>query len=355
MPTDSSPVPPDPASADPAPPARSGLTPERASGVVIVAGIATFIAGALGAVQSRANGTLATVFGSAIDAALWSFGSGWLLLTLAMLHPKVRGGLVEAHRAYRGDSLRWWMFLGGLGGGFFVVAQTWSVPQIGVALFTIAIVGGQTLNALLVDSVGLGPAGKAPVTWTRVLGALGTIAGVALASLGRGGGDHALVLAPVFLAVVAGAGMAVQQAINGRVNRHSGNIVSTTWVNFTWGLVLIGGVLLAQVLRGTWTPPRTWDSPAWTFLGGVIGIVFVGVGALVVHYLGVLLATLLTLSGQLIGAVLVDVLGGASHLSPLVLVGVAVTLTSAAFAAVAGRRATVRRARAAAAAPPAAA
>lgn len=340
-------------------PAAAPATPEpgtaRVGGGVVLAGAAAFTAGALGAVQSRANGTLATVFGSAIDAALWSFGSGWVLLTLAMLHPRVRGGLVDAYRAFRGSDLRWWMFLGGLGGGFFVVAQTWSVPQIGVALFTIAIVGGQTFNALLVDAVGLGPAGKSPVTGTRVLGAVGTIAGVALASFGRGAGGHGLVLAPVLLAVAAGAGMAVQQAINGRVNRHSGNIVSTTWVNFTWGLVLIGGVLVAQLVRGTWSAPRTWDSPAWTFLGGVIGIVFVGVGALVVHYLGVLLATLLTLSGQLIGAVLVDVLGGASHLSPLVLVGVAVTLTSAAFAAVAGRRATVRRARAAAAAPPAAA
>lgn len=311
----------------------------------MISGAAAFAVGVMTAAQSRANGTLATVFDSAIDASIWSFVSGWILLTLAMLHPAVRGGLARARRAHWAGHIAWWQFFGGLGGGFFVAAQTWSVPQIGVALFTIALVGGQTANALVVDRAGLGPAGRAPVSAIRVLAALGTFVGVAVAMFGR---DDAagvtLSVTAVVVAIAAGAGLAVQQAINGRVNQQTGNVLATTWINFTWGFGLLIGILLAEIVRGTWAPPVSLAAPWWAWLGGVMGIVFVAVGAVVVHHLGVLLATLLTLAGQLSGAVLVDALSaaGAAHVDLTVLAGVAITLASAMLAARAGQRARRR-------------
>ncbi|GMA38534.1 DMT family transporter [Mobilicoccus caccae] len=309
---------------------------------MVLAGVAAFTAGALTAFQSRANAMLATTFQSAIDAALWSFLSGWILLSLGLFHPKARAGLRRARQAYRDRHLAWWQFFGGLGGGFFVAAQVWSVPQIGVAMFTMALVGGQTTNALLVDGVGLGPAGRVPVSVTRVVAALGTFIGVGVAMAGRGGlGVHGVPVAAVLFAVAAGAGLAVQQAVNGRVNRHSGSVAATTWVNFTWGSGLLLGILLTQVVRGTWSAPVSLDAPVWAWTGGMVGIVFVAVGAVVVHHLGVLLAALLTLSGQLIGAVVVDLVspGPAAHVDGIVLAGVALTLASAVGAAVAARRA----------------
>ncbi|WP_052466114.1 DMT family transporter [Mobilicoccus massiliensis] len=326
-------------------PTADAQTPlARSTGrAALLASVAAFLAGTLSAMQSRVNGTLAEVFHAPIDAALWSFGSGWVLLTLGLLLPSARAGLRSAYRAYRAQHLTWWQFLGGMFGGFFVAAQTWSVPQIGVAMFTIAIVGGQTLNAMLVDGLGLGPAGKAPVTLARVLGALGTFVGVAIAMVGRGADGSGVILVPVLFAVAAGAGMAVQQAINGRVNRHTDQVLATTWVNFSWGLPLLLGIALAQLAQGTWRAPMTLDAPAWAWMGGVVGIVYIAIGATVVHHLGVLLAVLFTLAGQLIGAVVIDLVSsGQGQVPTLVLVGVAVTLLSAVFAAAAARRARRR-------------
>lgn len=312
-----------------------------ASSATLLAALAAFAVGLLAAVQSRANGMLATTWQSPIDAALWSFGSGWVVLTLGLLHPSARAGLRRARAAYREGHLQWWQFLGGLGGGFLVGTQAWAVPQVGVALFTIAIVGGQTANALFVDGIGLGPAGKSPVTPARVVAALATFAGVVVAMLGRGAGASGLPVLVIAVCVVAGAGMAVQQAINGRVNRHSGNVMATTWVNFTWGLTLLLGFTVAQVATGEWHRPASFDQPWWSLLGGLIGIVFIAVAAVVVHTLGVLQATLTTLAGQLLGAVLVDIVSGVG-VNGLVLLGVLITLVSAAGAGLAARR-TARR------------
>ncbi|MDO5630169.1 MAG: DMT family transporter [Mobilicoccus sp.] len=312
----------------------------------MLAGAAAFGVGTLTALQARANGHLATVFASSIDAALWSFGSGWVLLTLAFLHPAMRAGMRRARAANLGGRLAWWQFFGGLFGGFFVAVQTWSVPQVGVALFTIAVVGGQTVNALAVDAAGLGPAGRAPVTVGRVVAALGTFGGVGLAMSGRGAFEAGgIPVSAVLLAVVAGMGLAVQQAINGRVNRESGNVVTTTWVNFTWGSGLLIGLAAAQLARGTWSPPASWDAPWWAWTGGALGILFVAVGAVVVHHLGVLLAAMLTLAGQLTGAVVVDLFSPHARIDAAVLGGVLITLCSGVAATVAAGRARRRQGR----------
>lgn len=314
--------------------------PITGKAVVALSASAAFSVGVCSSFQARANGTLSIAFDSALDAAIWSFASGWVVLTLGLLWRGSRRGLASAYRAYEDRHLRWWHFLGGLGGGLFVATQTWAVPQVGVALFTIAIVGGQTANALFVDKIGLGPAGPAAVTPGRVLAAAGTFIGVTVAILARGQGGTTGHLAPVLLAVVAGAGMAVQAAINGRVNRHTNNVMATSWINFTWGLVMIGVWASAQFVMGSVHPPRTWAAPWWAFGGGLLGIAFVAVSAVVVHHLGVLLTMLFTLAGQMLSAVVLDVVtpDGAARVSTQLLVGVLITLISAVSAGMAAQR-----------------
>lgn len=317
--------------------------PIEGKAVVALSAAAAFSIGICSSFQSRANGSLSIAFGSALDAAIWSFASGWVVLTLALLWRRPRRGLAGAYGAYRDANLQWWQFLGGLGGGLFVATQTWVVPQVGVALFTIAIVGGQTSNALLVDKFGLGPAGRSAVTPGRVCAAAGTFIGVTVAILARGQGGETGHLAPVLFAVLAGAGMAVQAAINGRVNRHTQNVMATAWINFSWGLVLIGAWASAQLVQGSAHLPRTWAAPWWAFGGGLLGIAFVAVSAVVVHHLGVLLTTMFTLSGQMLSAVVLDLLTpGAARISAQLLLGVGITLISAVSAGVAAQRAKRR-------------
>ncbi|MCH8612237.1 DMT family transporter [Arsenicicoccus dermatophilus] len=336
MPTD------EPAAA-PGTAAAGDREPREGRPVVALSAAAALLVGALASVQSRANAELAGTFGSAVDAALWSFGSGWVLLLLAVLtRPGVREGLRRVAQGVRAGRMRLWTTLGGLLGAFFVGVQSSSVPELGVALFTVAIVGGQTANALVVDRLGLGPAGRVPVSAGRVAAALLTFVGVGVAALARGGahGSSGIPLLPLVLTLLAGAGMAVQQAINGRVNALSQDVLATTAINFTWGLLALAGWATALAARGQLHPPRTWAAPWWAFVGGVLGLVFVGVGAVVVRHLGVLVAALMTLTGQLVSAVLLDLLTPATRgqVGPQLLLGVGLTLLAALGAGVAAQR-----------------
>jgi transporter family-2 protein len=133
--------------------------------IAIVLAIA---AGAFTAAQSRINGQLAARLDDAYTAATISFGSGLviLLVALAFWRPG-RIGFTKVVGEIRAGRVSWWMLLGGLAGAWFVVTQGLSAGVIGVALFTVSIVAGQTVGGVVFDLVGLGPAGGGGVNPAR--------------------------------------------------------------------------------------------------------------------------------------------------------------------------------------------
>ena len=162
------------------------------AGGALVAGVTAFAVGALTAMQSRINGELAVAAESSLQAALVSFGSGWIILTLILLAlPSVRRGLADVRRALSAGELRWWQVLGGILGGFFVAVQSATVPIVGVALFTVAVVAGQVSNSIVVDRLGMGPAGRQAITPARVISAALAVVAVVVAVSDRLGGGVA--------------------------------------------------------------------------------------------------------------------------------------------------------------------
>lgn len=290
-----------------------------------------FVTGGGVAVQSRINGELGTRLQNGAFAALISFGGGLILLTLALLvRPRLRRRLRDVVAAVRTQQLRGWQLLGGCSGAFFVICQGITVTTVGVATFTVAVVGGQLLSSLWVDRAGLGPAGRTPVTRNRALGAAIAVLAVALASSnGLTGGLEAVVFA--VLPALAGIGMAWQQAMNGRVGVVGGPVVAAV-VNFTVGtiaLVLVCGVLV--LARGL--PPALPPEP-WLYVGGAIGIAFIATAAVVVRWVGVLLLGLSATAGQLSTAIIADlVVPTGGGLSVPEVIGVALTLVGVVVAA----------------------
>lgn len=279
----------------------------------VVAGATAFVVGALTALQSRINGELADVTDSGLQAALVSFGSGWILLTVIMLaSPSVRRGLGQVRHALRDGHLRWWQALGGLLGGFFVAVQSATVPILGVAVFTVAVVAGQVSNSIVVDRLGLGPAGRQWVTPARVVSAILALAAVIVAVSDRlGGGASGSALAVGF-ALIAGLAIAVQQAINGRVGAAARNAWTAAWVNFTLGTAMLGAALGIAWGLTDFDPGDLPRGPVWLYLGGAIGVLFIAAAAWVVQRLGVLLFALLTITGQLSGALVLDLVAPAA-------------------------------------------
>jgi transporter family-2 protein len=299
----------------------------------VIAAVTAFAVGGLTALQSRINGELAAMTQSGVQAALVSFSTGWILLTVILLAaPGMRRGLVDVVRGLRGGQLRWWQVLGGLLGGFFVAVQSATVPVIGVAVFTVAVVAGQVSNSILVDRAGLGPAGRQSITPTRVISAILALTAVAVAVSDRLGGAAEGSLLAVVVALVAGLAIAVQQAINGRVGAAARNAWTAAWVNFTLGTVMLSAVLGVAWGLTEFDPGTLPSGPWWVYLGGTIGVLFIAAAAWVVQRLGVLLFALLTITGQLTGALLLDWLAPAAGVPVRVTLVIGVVLAGIAVA-----------------------
>jgi transporter family-2 protein len=307
------------------------------------------LVGALAAVQSQVNSELAEELGgdavSGITAALVSFGGGLALLCAGIaLSPAMRAGLSRVRASLRHGPLAWWQVVGGGAGAFVVATQGLTVGTIGVALFTVALVGGQTASSLAVDQRGLGPAGRTPVTTLRALGAALAVGAVALSASERLNGSNALsaaALALALLPLLAGAGIAWQQAVNGVVSQ-TGGPWAATWLNFAVGTaVLLAATGIALVVQG---PTRAFPSTWWMYSGGVFGVLFICFAAVFVRVLGVLVLGLCIVTGQVAGSLAVDHVLGAADPGPLTILGAIVALAGVLLAGLSSLRAS-RRAR----------
>lgn len=261
--------------------------------------------GALTALQSRVNGELARAIDDPYTAATISFGSGFaiLLVALAAWRPG-RRGLGRVTVALRDRGLAWWMVLGGLAGAWFVTTQGLSVGVVGVALFTVAIVAGQTLGGILFDLIGLGPGGRRPLTTTRVIGALLALAAVAWAVSAQLSREVPILL--MLLPFLAGIGAGWQQAVNGRVRSIAESALTATVINFGVGTVALVVVMLVHAASAGW--PHSLPGELWLYAGGAIGCIFIAGQAVLVRIVGVLVLALCGVAGQLTAALLLDLL-----------------------------------------------
>ncbi|MEV6690114.1 DMT family transporter [Micromonospora sp. NPDC051196] len=305
----------------------------RRAGAVVLAAVA----GMAVAVQSRINGELGVRLGDGLAAAVISFGVG--LLLLVVLLPATRAGRrgLSALRAALGTgALRPWQCLGGACGALLVFTQGATVGTLGVAVFTVAVVAGQSGSSLAVDRAGIGPGGRQPLTGARLTGAALTVVAVLLAVGGRGLEPASLAL--TVLPLIAGVAVAWQQAVNGWVRVVTRSTLTATGVNFAVGTsVLLVAFAVSVAVRGA--PSGGLPTEPWLYLGGPVGVLFIAVAATVVRLVGVLVLGLATIAGQVIGAVLLDVLlpTAASHPGPRTVLGALLTLVAVGVATLGGR------------------
>lgn len=250
-------------------------------------------AGAALAAQARVNGALRGRIGDAVVTALVSFTIGTLVLVGAAT---ATGRYRRAVALRRGT--RWWWWIGGLAGALLVGSSAAAVPDMGVALTSVAIVAGATTGSLAVDLLGLSPRGRQPFTVPRVIGSVVAVTGLAVGTIGQGG-----TVRPLLLAVVGFAGFctAVQQAANGHLQRASGEVLVAASVSF-----LVGTAALALVVVASRPSLSAWPGNPGLYLGGLGGAAYIALGAYTVPRIGVLRLTLGTVAGQMVGGVLLD-------------------------------------------------
>ena len=264
------------------------------------------ISGVMIALQARANGELSHRLDNAPQAALISFSSGLFFVAIyAALSSSVKAGLSRLRSAVRNGDIPRWRLLAGALGGSFVAIQTSVVPLIGVAVYSVASIAGQTATSLIVDRIGLTGGGPKLISPRRVGAALITVIAV-LISVADKIEAHSFSFLAVLLAVIAGALVGVQRALNGQINEHSNQSYATSLLNFITGtsflvifisfLILIGRIELQPLPNGPW----------WIYIGGIIGVIYIAFTSLIVQHLGVLTFTLFSVGGQLFGSLLLD-------------------------------------------------
>ncbi|NDK32107.1 DMT family transporter [Nesterenkonia haasae] len=307
------------------PPARSPVVWIGLLLVMIVAGMA--IPG-----QGRVNAELSAETGDPFLAAFISFFTGLLVMCLiGFLTPAGRRTMARVRPAIKSGAVKWWYLLAGCVGGYFVLTQTLTIGMIGVAVFTVAVVTGQTVGGLLWDRVGLGPTGRKRLSPMRFFGAALTVIAVAWAvSPQLVGTDRELVwLLLVILPFSGGFLNAGQQALNGRQSAAYRSPIPATFFNFLAGSALLLLVWCVKLVIDGGMPgqlPTVW----WYYIGGPLGIVFIAVGALLVTQVGVLIAAMGMIAGQLIGSLVLDLVVPApgSVVTIATVLGTAMTLVA---------------------------
>jgi transporter family-2 protein len=264
------------------------------------------LSGLMIAVQARANGELAHLTGNGIEAALVSFGSGLIIISvIALFNPAIKDGVRNLRAAVsQKDIPRWTLFAGTLGGSF-VAVQTHIVPLIGVAIYSVASIAGQTAASLLVDRVGLTGGGKKHITPRRIGAAFFTVFAVLISVLDRIDAKN-LSLIAVALGCLAGAIVGVQRALNGQINEYSHQSFTTSLLNFIMGTSFLLVFLLISLAFGKNELVPLPAGPWWIYTGGVIGVIYIAFTSTIVQHLGVLTFTLYSVGGQLVGSLLID-------------------------------------------------
>lgn len=284
--------------------------------------------GVVVAIQARINGQLSVDLDNGLAAALVSFLTGLAIVSVLVFgFKREREALFRVFEAIKNKQLVTWELMGGVLGGFFVAAQSAVVPQIGVALFTIAVVAGQTISSLLVDKVGMTPSGKERITKPRIFGAVATLIAVAIAVFPDLTNSEFRFL-PLTFALIVGVFASFQQGMNGRVNVVGKRPLATAWLNFVSGAIVVVIALSVDLALGATIEPLPGNF--WVYTGGAAGLIFVAVSAYIIKHLGVLNFSILNIAGQLVGAILIDWLAPtkAGSLNGCLIFGTVMTIIS---------------------------
>jgi transporter family-2 protein len=264
------------------------------------------LSGAMIALQARANGELSHRLNNGLQAALVSFGSGLLIIfVITLFNSKIKEGIKNLRRAVANKEIaRWKLFAGALGGSF-VAIQTQIVPLIGVAIYSVASIAGQTAMSLIVDRIGLTGGGKKLISPRRVSAAVLTVLAVLVSVWDRIDANNLSMLA-VTAGGIAGAIVGVQRALNGQINEYSHQSFTTSLLNFVTGTSFLVILIVVGILLGRNELSPLPSGPWWIYTGGVIGVIYIAFTSTIVQHLGVLTFTLFSVGGQLVGSLVID-------------------------------------------------
>jgi bacterial/archaeal transporter family-2 protein len=285
--------------------------------ILAIAASTTFLASVGVNLQIRANSQLAIEGVDPPRIALVNMVLQLGLVILAILLARnVRAGFLRFIAAIRQRQVKFWWFIGGLIGASIITLMGVVTPLVGVAVFSIAMVSGQTASSLVVDRLGLGPGGKRSLTKPRAIAAFIAVVAVVVSVGDRVNPQSGTELAwgAAVLALAGGFAISFQAAANGRIAMVSGQPAIGAGVNFAVGTVFLTIISIIITLTSQHDPAISQGSQPsqgigtwWLYLAAIFGFLIVLNTAWAVRHLGVLLLTVIGVLGQMLGALVMDI------------------------------------------------
>lgn len=265
------------------------------------------LAGVLLTIQVGANSQLSKGAGGPFAATTLQLGVGAVVLILLAALVGTLGAVGSL------PSVTWWHAFGGLASAFYVCSTILLFARLGAIVSVGLFIAGQMLASLALDGFGLLGVERAPIGVSGVLGALAVVGGAAVivgAQAGEKGAEQAASKPGwVLLALVAGAVLPVQGAVNALLRVDIGAPITVAAISFVVATAGMALVLLFVVATGRARGPRVRPLagvPWWGWLGGICGAAYVTTVFTAIPVIGAAAVVGITVSGQQIASVFFD-------------------------------------------------
>jgi transporter family-2 protein len=263
-------------------------------------------AGGLLAVQAGANAQLSKATGSPFAATTIQVVLAALLLSLVA----IATGTAAAFGGLRTEPR--WPAIGGIATALYVASTILVFPRLGAVVAVGLFIAGQMLASLGLDSFGLlGVPQQAPKPAT-LIGTAAVLIGVVAIVFGQKGATKELSgskLGWMLLALVAGAVLPVQGAINGLLRQDLGAPFVVGAISFAVATLSMIAVLLVTLLLMDGAKPQFGGlrtMPWWGWIGAVCGATYVTTVFVAIPAIGTAATVGLTVAGQQIVSLFVD-------------------------------------------------
>lgn len=235
---------------------------------------AIFFLGVLNTIQTAANSRLRQSVTSPLVASLVSFSIGTLFLLAATF---IERGTLSFSPALFSD-LPLWAWMGGLCGVYALTVNILIFPKLGSMQTVLLPMIGQISMGLIIDHFGLLHTSVHQFSWLRAVSVLLIFAGVLLVIVRRGEttkkGKGILVWQ--IIGFSAGVIYAMQPPMNSLLAANLSSALYSALITFVIATVILIVVILCIPSDRVHIPQIfSLDRPWWSWLGGIIGGIFV--------------------------------------------------------------------------------
>lgn len=269
-------------------------------GFYAVAG--SIVCGLCIAFQGRLGAAVATRSGSAYFAGFVMFASSLILIgTVTLANRPVRLATGQVIKAlWRRKTPRKLLFAGPIG-AFVAVVQAAVIALTGTSFYSVAFVLGQIAGGAVIDSAGVGREDRVPLYGRRLIGMLIAALSVSISIATIGAGRMVAVAVPLLFVLAAGVLVTGQHVLNSKPTILTGRPEPAAL--FTY---VVGTAVMSVVMLLLWPVARPDAVEPWFLLCGVLGPVAILLAASLVSTLGAFTLTLGIVTGQMSGALLLD-------------------------------------------------